>query len=406
MAETTTAEKGPSAARRSTLLGAVFLMATSAIGPGFITQTTEFTVQLGAAFAFAILVSILVDIAVQLNVWRVIGVSGMRAQDLGNKVVPGLGYVLAALVVFGGLVFNVGNVSGTSLGLDALVGLDAKIGGALSAVIAIGIFLSKKAGVAMDRIVVVLGVVMILLTAFVAFSSAPPVGEALVQSVWPSEVDFLSITTLIGGTVGGYITYAGAHRLVDAGVTGPEQVVDVSRSSVVSLLVTGVMRLVLFLAVLGVVAGGVALTSANPTAEAFEHAAGEVGVRLFGMILWAASITSVVGAAYTSVSFLVTFSPKLARARTWLVVAFVALSAAVFLLLDQAPTTLLVLAGSLNGLLLPVGFGVLMFVAARRRDLLGGYRYPRWLLIVGVAAWLLTVYLGVNSLGGIAALWK
>ncbi|MFI0463677.1 MULTISPECIES: NRAMP family divalent metal transporter [Saccharopolyspora] len=406
MAQTTTADGKSSAAKRSTLLGAVFLMATSAIGPGFITQTTQFTIQLGAAFAFAILVSILVDIAVQLNVWRVIGVSGMRAQDLGNRVVPGLGYVMAALVVFGGLVFNVGNIAGTSLGLDALFGLDAKIGGTLSAVIAIGIFLSKKAGVAMDRIVVVLGVVMILLTAFVAFSSHPPVGQALVQAVWPSEVDFLSITTLIGGTVGGYITYAGAHRLVDAGVTGPERIVDVSRSSVVSLLVTGVMRLVLFLAVLGVVAGGVTLASSNPTAEAFQHAAGEVGLRLFGMILWAASITSVVGAAYTSVSFLVTFSPKLARARNWMVVAFVAVSAVAFLLLDQAPTTLLVLAGALNGLILPVGFGVLMFVAAKRRDLLGGYRYPRWLLVVGVLAWLLTLYLGFNSLGGIAALWK
>ncbi|MEV0701370.1 NRAMP family divalent metal transporter [Saccharopolyspora sp. NPDC050389] len=406
MAQTTTADGKSSAAKRSTLLGAVFLMATSAIGPGFITQTTQFTIQLGAAFAFAILVSILVDIAVQLNVWRVIGVSGMRAQDLGNRVVPGLGYVMAALVVFGGLVFNVGNIAGTSLGLDALFGLDAKIGGTISAVIAIGIFLSKKAGVAMDRIVVVLGVVMILLTAFVAFSSHPPVGQALAQAVWPSEVDFLSITTLIGGTVGGYITYAGAHRLVDAGVTGPERIVDVSRSSVVSLLVTGVMRLVLFLAVLGVVAGGVTLASSNPTAEAFHHAAGEVGLRLFGMILWAASITSVVGAAYTSVSFLVTFSSKLARARNWLVVGFVAVSAVAFLLLNQAPTTLLVLAGALNGLILPVGFGVLMFVAAKRRDLLGGYRYPRWLLVVGVVAWLLTLYLGFNALGGIAALWK
>ena len=68
-----------SSSRRAAILGAMFLMATSAIGPGFITQTTTFTVQLGAAFAFAILASILVDIAVQLNVWRVIGVSGLRA---------------------------------------------------------------------------------------------------------------------------------------------------------------------------------------------------------------------------------------------------------------------------------------------------------------------------------------
>jgi len=84
----------------------MFLMATSAIGPGFLTQTTVFTAQLGAAFAFAILVSILIDVAVQLNVWRVVGVSGRRAQDLGNRVAPGVGWVLAALVLIGGFVFN------------------------------------------------------------------------------------------------------------------------------------------------------------------------------------------------------------------------------------------------------------------------------------------------------------
>lgn len=394
------------ASNRGTLLGAVFLMATSAVGPGFLTQTTEFTVQLGAAFAFAILVSILIDIAVQLNVWRVIGVSGLRAQDLGNRVVPGLGYVMAALVVFGGLVFNVGNISGTSLGLDALFGLDVKVGGAISALIAIGVFLSRRAGVAMDRIVVVLGAAMILLTTYVAISSNPPVGEAMRQSVLPDQMDFLVITTLIGGTVGGYITYAGAHRLVDAGVTGPESIKEVSRSSITSLIVTGLMRVVLFLAILGVTAGGAVLTSANPTAEAFQIAAGDVGLRMFGIILWAASITSVVGAAYTSVSFLITFSERLANVRNWLIVGFVALSAAVFLVLDQAPTTLLVMAGAVNGIILPVGFGVLLWVGWRRSDLLGGYRYPKWLLVVGVLAWALTVYLGVNSLAGIAELWS
>ena len=82
-------------ARRSAVMGAIFLMATSAIGPGFITQTATFTVQLGAAFACAIVLSIVVDIAVQLNVWRVIGVSGRRAHELGNQVLPGAGYLLA-----------------------------------------------------------------------------------------------------------------------------------------------------------------------------------------------------------------------------------------------------------------------------------------------------------------------
>src|SRR5450631_4003717 len=180
---TAVAEKAPATAMktstRSTLLGAMFLMATSAIGPGFITQTTTFTVKLGAAFAFAIVISILLDVALQLNVWRVIGVSGRRVQELGNLVLPGLGWVMAALLLTGGLVFNVGNISGTGLGTDAMIGLSPKIGGAVSAAIAIAIFLSKRAGMAIDRIVVVLGGLMIALTAFIAFTSNPPVGRAL-----------------------------------------------------------------------------------------------------------------------------------------------------------------------------------------------------------------------------------
>ncbi|MFD0851722.1 divalent metal cation transporter, partial [Actinomadura adrarensis] len=169
--------------------------------------------------------------------------------------VPGAGYALAALDVFGGIVFNIGNIAGTALGLNALLGLDVKIGGTLSAAVAIAIFLIRRAGVVLDRIVVVLGIVMIVLTLYVAIVSSPPIGEALVQTVAPEEVRFLTITTLIGGTVGGYIVYAGAHRMVDSGLTGAENVKGITRASINGILITAVMRGLLFLAVLGVVAG-------------------------------------------------------------------------------------------------------------------------------------------------------
>jgi Mn2+/Fe2+ NRAMP family transporter len=375
----------------------MFLMATSAIGPGFITQTTTFTVSLGAAFAFAIAISILVDIALQLNVWRVIGVSGRRAQELGNLVVPGLGYLMAALLFIGGLVFNIGNVSGTGLGLDAMLGLDPKLGGALSALIAIGIFLSKRAGLAMDRVVLVLGTLMILLTTYIAVTSGPPVGTALKNVVLPDQIQFLSITTLIGGTIGGYIVYAGAHRLLDSGVSGPQHVRDISRGSITGILITGVMRIVLFLAILGVVAGGQALDPKNPAASAFQHAAGEFGLRAFGVVLWAAAITSVIGASYTTVTFVTSRTKTTDKTRTILVVAFIAVSTVIYLSVGTAPTQLLVFAGAFNGLLLPVGIGVILWVAWQRKDLLRGYSYPRWLLALGGAAWLLTIYLAVRS---------
>ncbi|WP_283634638.1 NRAMP family divalent metal transporter, partial [Mycolicibacterium poriferae] len=317
----------PAESTRVALLGAMFLMATSAVGPGFITQTTDFTMRLGAAFAFAIVASIVIDFAVQLNVWRVIGVSGLRAHELGNRVLPGVGYALAALVVLGGLVFNIGNTSGAGLGTDAMFGLDPRIGGAVSALIAIGVFLSKRAGVALDRIVVVLGAGMIAMTAYTAIVSRPPLGEALRNAVLPESIDFLAITTIVGGTVGGYITYAGAHRMLDTGITGPANVGRITSASVYGILVTGVMRALLFLAILGVTAGGVALAKDNPTASAFETALGTAGGVFFGVILWAASITSVIGAAYTSVSFL-TRSETSRRRQNVLTVGFIAVSAA------------------------------------------------------------------------------
>jgi Mn2+/Fe2+ NRAMP family transporter len=381
---------------RSTLLGAMFLMATSAIGPGFITQTAAFTVQLGVAFAFAIAVSIVVDIALQLNVWRVIGVSRRRAQELGNLVLPGLGWAMAALLLLGGLVFNVGNVSGAGLGTDAMLGLEPRVGGAISAAIAIAIFLSKRAGVAIDRIVVVLGLVMITLTTYIAVSSGPPVGQALKNVVLPEEISFLAITTLIGGTIGGYIVYAGAHRLLDSGVSGPENVRTITRSSITGILITGVMRVILFLAILGVVTSGAELDPAGQAASAFQAAAGEVGLRVFGVVLWAAAITSVIGASYTTVTF-VTTQRTSERTRTALVCGFIVFTTFVFVVVGTAPTTLLIFAGAFNGLLLPFGIGVLLWVATMRRDLLAGYSYPTWLVGIGWVAWLLTVYLAVRS---------
>ncbi|MDO5723864.1 MAG: divalent metal cation transporter [Flaviflexus sp.] len=390
-------------ANRTAILGAMFLMATSSIGPGFITQTSTFTVKLGAAFAFAIVVSIIVDIAIQLNVWRVIGVSGLRANELGNAVLPGAGWFLAAAVFLGGVVFNIGNVAGTGQGLFNLLGLSPKIGGPLSALLAIGIFLSHRAGVALDRLVVFLGSIMILLMIYVMVVSHPPYGEAARNAVAPESVDFLVITTLIGGTVGGYITFAGAHRLLDSKITGPANVGHVTRVSVMSIIVTGIMRVLLFLAVLGVAA---AVSKDSPTiaADAFQAAAGDLGRKLFGIIYWAAGLTSVIGASYTSISF-VTTSKTPARTRNIMTVAFIVLASVLFVVLDKAPQKLLIFAGAFNGLILPIAFTIVLWVAWRRRDLLGGYKYPTWLAIVGLIAWLLTIYLGYRSLSGLAALW-
>lgn len=292
------------------MLGAAFLMATSAIGPGFLTQTTVFTQNLAASFGFVILISIILDIFAQTNVWRIIAVSEKRGQEIANMVFPGLGYVLAILIVIGGLAFNIGNIAGAGLGLNAITGISPTAGAAISAVIAVLIFVVKEAGKAMDRFTQIAGFVMIGLMLYVAATTSPPVGEAVVKSIKPDQIDIIAIVTLVGGTVGGYITFAGGHRLLDAGVKGIDSLPQVTKSSVTGILITSVMRIALFLAVLGVVSKGLQIDPANPPASVFQLAAGNVGYKIFGIVMWSAAITSVVGAAYTSVSFIQTTELK------------------------------------------------------------------------------------------------
>nr|WP_234988477.1 NRAMP family divalent metal transporter [Agrococcus casei] len=385
-------------------------MATSAIGPGFITQTATFTAQLGASFAFAILISILIDFAVQMNIWRMITVSGKRAGALANSAVPYSGHVLAVLIVIGGLAFNIGNIAGGGLGLNTLLGIDPKLGGVLTGLLAIGIFLFKKAGRVVDIVVLVLGIGMILLTLFVAITAQPPIGDALRQTVFPDQISFATITTIVGGTVGGYITYAGAHRYLDSGMSGPSAVKHVHRASFNGILITGIMRYVLFLAILGVVASGVTLDitsqTANPAGQAFGAVLGEAGIRIFGAIFWAAALSSVIGAAYTSATFLSTFSKRLTdgwglRLAT---VAFIAVSLIVYVIIDTAPAAILVFVGGFNGLILPIGLTIFMYIGwFRSKDVLGGYRYPKWLLVIGTLATLLSFYMGAVSVGPIFA---
>lgn len=385
---------------KSPLLGAAFLMATSAIGPGFLTQTAVFTEQLGAAFGFVILMSVLLDLGAQLNIWRILTLRNQRAQELADTVVPRLGYFLGALVALGGLAFNIGNIGGCGLGLNALAGVDVNTAALLSAGLAVLIFWVKEAGVLMDSLVKVLGLLLLGLTVYVAFAAHPPLGEAMQQTIWPEKIDAFAIVTLVGGTVGGYISFAGAHRLLDAGVHGRAALPQVNRSATTGIVLTAVMRYVLFLAALGVLAADMRLDPLNPPASVFRLAAGEAGYRLFGLAMWCAAITSVIGSAYTSVSFVRTRHPWLNRQWRWLTTGFILVSALVLVGVGK-PVKLLIWAGALNGLILPLALAVVLLAVARRQAG-ADYQHPTLLTVAGwavvaVMGWLCV--LGLMKLG-------
>jgi len=380
----------------SVLLGAAFLMASSAIGPGFLTQTAVFTQQLGASFAFVILLSIILDAIAQLNIWRIIAVADKPAQDIANKVFPGLGYFISFLVFLGGLAFNIGNIAGAGLGLNVLFGISVGQGAVISAIMAIGIFIYKEAGKAMDVFAKTMGLIKIVLALIIAYTSSPPLAEAALRAVNPTQFSFTAVLTIVGGTVGGYITFSGAHRLLDARQTGIQNLGAVNKGALSAIGLASIMRLLLFIAALGVVSKGFTLDPSNPAASVFKLASGEIGYKIFGVVIWAAGISSVVGSAYTSISFIKSFHPLILKLNREIIIAFISISCIIFILIGK-PVKILLTVGAINGFILPIALGI-MLIAAYRTKIIANYKQPLWLTLTGIAVVLTMVWMSYGTI--------
>ncbi|HEY6435292.1 MAG TPA: hypothetical protein VIY47_01765, partial [Ignavibacteriaceae bacterium] len=137
----------------------------------------------------------------------------------------------------------------------------------------------------------------------------------------------------------------------------------------------------LFLAALGVVVGGGVLDTKNPAASVFQIAAGNVGYKFFGVVMWSAAITSVVGCAYTSVSFLRSLHPFFEKYQRHIISGFIIFSTLGFLILGN-PVKLLIAAGAVNGFILPVALAVIL-IAARKKRIVANYQHPLWMQVAG-----------------------
>jgi len=373
-------------------LGAAFLMANSSIGPGFLTQTSFYTEQLITSFGFVIVISIILDFGAQINIWRAITLSGMRAQEIANELFPGLGHILSLLVVLGGFAFNIGNIAGCGLALNILTGISFANGAIISGIVAILIFWINEIGKTLDQLTKVLGILKIGLTLFIVYAAHPPILEAVHHTFIPEKISLIAIVTIVGGTVGGYITFSGAHRLIDAGISGSEHIKFVTKSATTGIIISSFMRYILFLAAVGVVSQGIQLDKNNPAATIFETAGGRWGLFIFGIVLWSAAISSVIGASYTSYSFIKNLKARYLQNERLMISCFIIISTSIFVITGK-PKELLLLAGLVNGFILPFALSI-MLIAGRKLPILKQFKYPLWIEIAG---WLVVAVMGTMS---------
>ncbi|WP_060987972.1 NRAMP family divalent metal transporter [Photobacterium leiognathi] len=379
------------------ILSVAFLMATTSVGPGFLTQTAVFTNIYKIDMAFPVFASMFITFGIVMNLWRIVGVSGLRIQDIANRVAPGMGYVVGILLALGAVAFNFGNVSGAALGINVLTGVDTTWGALFTGVVGCLLFVVHNASKRMDQMARYLGLFMIVLIAYVAMTSLPPMGQTLQAAVLPADMSNLLLPTLtiVGGAVGGY--YTGAQRLVDVGLQGKDNVASIKKAAWAGISIAVVIRILLFLAVFGVIATGAVLDTSNPAADAFRQGAGEVGYFIFGLVLFVASITSVVGNSYMAISLIKTLFPVVARNEKAWCVGFIIITSLGTVTMNM-PILLLMLAGLINSIILPVVLAMVL-AATRRKDIVGDYKHPMYLTVTGV---LIVVVMAAASLSNIS----
>lgn len=381
---------------RKDLFAAATIMATSAIGPGFLTQTTVFTEKLLYNLGFVIVLSIVIDIIAQVTIWKTLTFANTSIQKLANTLVRGLGPAIIIFIAFGGLVFNIGNLAGTGMGMNAMFDIPQFMGTLISAIIVGVLFYRNNILPKLDIFMRIMAIAMIALLVVMVLKADVDMFKALKFTFAPDKIDVKATITLVGGTVGGYITFAGAQRLLDAGVVGKENQKQVEKSAYVGILFTGFFRYFLFIGVLSVVLMGTLLKPNNPVETVFVSYFGPLGKMLFGLMIWAASITSVVGATYTSLAFLKDLSATFVSHKKQWALGFVAVSLLINFIFGR-PVNLLIFAGYLKAFILPVGLVVVLLSLRKTNAFKGIVISP----LLEIAAWAivgLLMYFTVASL--------
>jgi Mn2+/Fe2+ NRAMP family transporter len=124
----------------------------------------------------------------------------------------------------------------------------------------------------------------------------------------------------------------------------------------------------------------------------FRLAAGDLGYKLFGIVIWAAAVTSVVGASFTSISFAQSFHPTVTSRKNNFIIAFIILAALLFAVFGN-PVKVLIFAGAFNGLILAFSLGIMLMASTKGR-IMKQYTHPRPLMIAGFLVAILMLIFG------------
>jgi manganese transport protein len=312
--------------------------------------------------------------------------------------------LIVSAITLGNAAFQMGNITGAAIGLEALSSVSRSawalvVGVTAFALLALGSYRW------LERILMVMvGVmsVVFLTTAIVVRPSLSGVFWGIaVPTIPPGSL--LTIIALIGTTVVPYnlFLHASVVREKWPREAGVDQALQGSRlDSLISISLGGLVTLAVVVTAAAFFERGSQIDSAAKMAEQLQPLLGPVAHYFFATGLLAAGLTSAVtaplAAAYATAGAL-NWPRGLKTRRFQAVWAAIVIAGTVLAMIGREPVAAIVFAQAANGILLPV-IAVFLLIAVNRSELLGRYKNGIAANLLGGSVVLIASGLGVFQL--------
>ena len=383
--------------RRGSLLGILAVM-----GPAFIVGAWQFgpgnlltALQAGTGFGYnliwviavsTVLMLVFTDMSVRIALRSSSSLIGTVKQVLGRPV-----GTIAGIGVFGiTLMFSVGNAVGSGLGLSLLFGGNPTTWTLVCTIVVAGVVFARHYYTVFER--AILAIVAIMALGFIASAvlSEPDWGAAaggLVPSL-PGGVGLL-LVALVGTNFSINAAFYTGYATRERRLTRDQYRAITIGDTIPGIVAPGIMTMLVIVVAAAVTEQtGVQSATLGQLAGILEPVAGGFGSKIFALGFFAAAFSSMIANATAGGTLLADGlgwgnSLESRRVKTLILVVLGFGLVVTLVAGGQSPVELLVLAQALTVVFAPV-LGILLFVLANNRGLMGEDRNRLWQNILGV----------------------
>jgi NRAMP (natural resistance-associated macrophage protein)-like metal ion transporter len=388
------------------------LVAAAFIGPGTVTVCTLAGVDFGFSLLWAMLLSIIATIILQemsarLGVISQKGLSEVIRTEISNPFVKTLVIVLIlSAIVIGNAAYEAGNISGSILGLETLIGKTSVDLGAfklnvLSLIVGFVAFILLFIGnyKILEKSLILLVILMSLAFLITAIITKPDMSQVFKGLFIPkfSNDNVLTVIALVGTTVVPYNLFLHAS-LVKEKWQSKSDLKLARKDTIIAVVLGGIVSMCIIVSAAAI--KSVEVNNASDLAKGLEPLFGSYASIFLSVGLFAAGITSAItaplAAAYVATGCLCWNSNM--KSKTFRLVWMCILGLGVlFSSVGFKSIEIIKFAQVANGLLLPFIAGFLLWIM-NKSSVLGAYKNTLLQNILGFVILGIALFLGAKSI--------